>query len=82
MLSLLSEPATPIDAVRQYLARGWIKRNAAKSLERLRMIDAGKESIGRLQQAGMLRIAVLEHIEKEGAVVDAGAEQSNISGGV
>jgi uncharacterized protein YndB with AHSA1/START domain len=37
-LSLLSEPATPIDAVRQYLARGWIKRNAAKSLERLRMI--------------------------------------------
>ena len=37
-LSLLSEPANPIEAVKQYLARGWIKRNAAKSLERLRMI--------------------------------------------
>jgi hypothetical protein len=37
-LSLLSEPAKPIDSVKQYLARGWIKRNAAKSLERLRMI--------------------------------------------
>ena len=37
-LSLLSEAANPIESVKQYLARGWIKRNAAKSLERLRMI--------------------------------------------
>src|SRR3954468_4194842 len=37
-LTLLSEPANPLEAVRQYLARGWIRRNAAKSLERLRMI--------------------------------------------
>jgi uncharacterized protein YndB with AHSA1/START domain len=37
-LTLLSEPATRIDSVKQYLARGWIKRNAAKSLERLRLI--------------------------------------------
>jgi hypothetical protein len=37
-LTLLSEAANPLESVRQYLARGWIKRNAAKSLERLRMI--------------------------------------------
>ena len=37
-LTLLSESATPIDSIKQYLARGWVKRNAAKSLERLRMI--------------------------------------------
>jgi len=37
-LTLLSEAANRLESVRQYLARGWIKRNAAKSLERLRMI--------------------------------------------
>ncbi len=37
-LTMLSEPATRIDSVKHYLARGWVKRNAAKSLERLRMI--------------------------------------------
>jgi uncharacterized protein YndB with AHSA1/START domain len=37
-LTMLSEPANAIESVKQYLARGWIKRNAAKSLERLRMI--------------------------------------------
>jgi uncharacterized protein YndB with AHSA1/START domain len=37
-LSLLSEPANPIEALKQHLARGWIRRNAAESLERLRMI--------------------------------------------
>jgi uncharacterized protein YndB with AHSA1/START domain len=37
-LTMLSEPATAIDSAKQYLARGWIKRNAAKSLERLRLI--------------------------------------------
>jgi uncharacterized protein YndB with AHSA1/START domain len=37
-LTMLSEPANAIEALKQYLARGWIKRNAAKSLERLRLI--------------------------------------------
>lgn len=37
-LTLLSLPANPIESVKQYLARGWTRRNAAKSLERLRMI--------------------------------------------
>jgi uncharacterized protein YndB with AHSA1/START domain len=53
-LSLLSEPANPIDAVKQYLARGWIKRNAAKSLERLRMIfeEPTDEPLRRVTIAG------------------------------
>jgi uncharacterized protein YndB with AHSA1/START domain len=53
-LSLLSEPATPIDSVKQYLARGWIKRNAAKSLERLRMIfeERPGEPLRRVSIAG------------------------------
>src|SRR3954452_23079615 len=53
-LSLLSEPANPIESVKQYLARGWIRRNAAKSLERLRMIfeEPSAEPLERVTIAG------------------------------
>jgi uncharacterized protein YndB with AHSA1/START domain len=53
-LSLLSEPANPIESVKQYLARGWIRRNAAKSLERLRMIfeEPPAEPLERVTIAG------------------------------
>jgi uncharacterized protein YndB with AHSA1/START domain len=53
-LSLLSEPANPLESVKQYLARGWIRRNAAKSLERLRMIfeEPPDEPLRRVTIAG------------------------------
>ena len=53
-LSLLSEPANPIESVKQYLARGWIRRNAARSLERLRMVfeEPPEEPLRRATIAG------------------------------
>src|SRR3974377_316409 len=40
-------------------------------LEPLRMVDAREKLLGDLQQPRMLRVAVLEYIEKERAVVNA-----------
>jgi hypothetical protein len=37
-LTTLSEPATPIDRLREVGAAGWIRRNGKIALERLRMI--------------------------------------------
>jgi uncharacterized protein YndB with AHSA1/START domain len=53
-LSLLSEPANPMESVKQYIARGWIRRNAGKSLERLRMIfeEPPAEPLRRVTIAG------------------------------
>lgn len=53
-LSLLSEPANRVESVKQYLARGWIRRNAGRSLERLRMIfeDPPGEPLRRATIAG------------------------------
>ena len=37
-LTTLSEPATPIDRMRQLGAAGWVRRQTSKALNRLRMI--------------------------------------------
>ena len=37
-LTTLSEPATPVDRVRQLGAAGWVRRQTSKALNRLRMI--------------------------------------------
>jgi uncharacterized protein YndB with AHSA1/START domain len=37
-LTTLSEPATPIDRVRELGAAGWVRRQTSKALNRLRMI--------------------------------------------
>jgi len=42
------------------------------------MMDSREEILGDLKQPGMFRVAVLEYIEKERAVVNAGAEQHHV----
>ncbi|MEA2333486.1 MAG: hypothetical protein QOH58_3624 [Thermoleophilaceae bacterium] len=51
-LTTFSEPATPIDRLREIGAAGWVRRQTGKSLERLRMIFE-EPSRGELKRASI-----------------------------
>ena len=53
-LTTYSEPATPIDRIKEIGAAGWMRRKTKKSLERLRKIfeEPGKEPLKRATIAG------------------------------